>query len=376
MAIIKQNFVNIVLANLVLVLILSISSAYISVNANVNASPYNANRSDAKEKDWFVLSAKAGQTLDDTLSIQNPDPEDKEVSVYAKDLKDTEDGVFTIKTDTEENNGVGNWFQLEVNKVIIPSNKNIKLPFKIKLPNDTKDGEYAAGFGITELNPKNDTPFKIAVRKGVRAYIAVGKDFNLNTKITNLNILDPKDDDYTKIKASKQYFGKENTVLEFDVENQGNIFGVLDCKYALNYEDGAVFESSFASDIAPRVGPKKQYIITNQPYKTGKTNAILDCQTKSQNLDTEKVKFENPKTAIGDELNLNQSELDAFESSKQIAFAPQNQEKIQNETPQNTTKIDNNNVNNYFWILGGFVIFAVLIALATLFYLKNKNKKI
>jgi hypothetical protein len=350
------------------------------VQANLSIMPYNADHTNPQNKDWFIFQAKPGEVISDALILSNSQNQDYTVKILGKDAKITDNGSFTILPDQVENQEAGKWLRLDIEQIVIPANKNIKLPFKVEIPKETKDGEYGAGFGVSLLNPGQES-LNIQIRKGVRTYIAVGQDFSLNAKVANLNILDPKDSDYQQVKADKQYFGKDNIILDFDAENVGNVFGVLNCKYALNYTDGTIFESTFTTDLAPRVGSRKFDIVTNQPYKIGKTQVILDCQIESQNIDLKKVKIETQKTVISDNLELNQADLDSFEMSKQPAFNQVKQnisisKAPEAENPKTPTVEQGNNYNLWIYGLVGFVLLIGISGVVYyLYFKKSQNKK-
>jgi hypothetical protein len=212
-----------------------------------------------------------------------------------------------------------------------------RIPFTVNIPQETKDGEYSAGISVTELESA-DQRVNIALRNGIRSYIAVGSDFNLDADIADLNIVDPKDDNFDNVLRTRRYAGRENMLIEVKVRNTGNIFGVVDAKYSIEYEDGTVYESSFATETAPGVGVRTYYIITNQPYRVGQTNVVFDYTLKPLNISPDKVNNLNPKGVLGDSLNLTQDEYDNFSSAKQKAFISKSQdiEILQEESKEST----------------------------------------
>jgi hypothetical protein len=343
--------------------------------ANLSVAPYNADRANPLNKDWFTFSAKAGETIEDALIFNNSGQEEYEVRVLGKDVQITAGGGFTLIPDQQENQEVGKWIGLNTDKLQVPIDQSIKLPFKIEIPQDSQDGEYAAGFGVTQIKPKQES-LNIEIRKGVRAYIAVGDGFKLGSKIENLNILDPKDPDYSKTKNEKQYFGKDNTVMTFEAQNTGNIFGILNCKYALNYSNGDVFEGFFSTELAPRVGKRNYAIITNQSYQTGQTEAILDCTTEAQNIDSKKVVFENQKAVISDKLDFNQSELDSFEMSMQPAFEqvmPNQAGSIDSMSDDGKKDNETGDQAHNWWIYVAGFGFMIGLVIIIILVLKRKN---
>ncbi len=289
------------------------------VSAEVAVSPYNANKASPDEKNWFIFQAEAGSTISNSILIQNTGSANSEVTISGKDAQILENGNFTIIPDSEENKNEGKWIELEINKIALESKKSSQAGFKINIPKDTLDGEYAAGIGVSET-VKSSTENNIIKRQGLRIYTAVGKNFDLNIQAEKLNILDPSDPNYQQIKQQKSYFGRNNLVLEFEAENKGNVFGLIQGKYSLTKPDGTVFESNLELEIAPRVGKRKYYLITNQEYLVGTTKAVLDYQAVPENIPADKVNNLNPRSAFGDNLTLSQSQWDNFENSKTPAF--------------------------------------------------------
>lgn len=306
--------------------------------AKIDISPYNSNSNLATEKNWFILNAKAGETVSDSFKIKNDASNPVNVNIAAKDSQILDDGAFTILADSESNKNTGNWVQLDVNNLVINSNSFVQIPFKINVPIDTKNGEYAAGVYIMG-NPNTDQSVKVSVRKAVRIYIAVGQDFELNSEVSNLNILDPKDSNFEDVKTKKTYFGKNNLLLSFEAENTGNIFGVLEAKYAIKFQNGQVYESTFSTEIAPNVGKRTYYIVTNQAYQVGETEAILDYKIKPQNIDPARVKTEKVSGILSDKLQLTQDELNSFKVSETKFIIDKNEEKI---SSNETVKSQNN----------------------------------
>ena len=283
----------------------------IITEAEVAISPYNADKVNPKEKNWYIFQAEAGSVVANSILIQNTGETNSEVSISGKDAQILENGNLTIIPDNQENKSAGNWIELDVSKVAIEPKKSSQVGFKINIPKDTQDGEYASGIGVSEVvktSPQNN----IIKRQGLRIYTAVGKNFDLNIQAEKLNILDPRDPNYQQIREQKSYFGRNNLLLEFEAENQGNVFGLMQGKYSLVKPDGSIFENNFELEIAPKTGKRKYYLITNQEYFVGTTKVILDYKTTPENIPADKVKNLNPKSAYGDSLTLSQNQWDNF----------------------------------------------------------------
>ena len=343
----------------------------LSVFANFDVAPYNDDKSSAEAKNWFILKGQPGQKLTDNFRITNNSKDQLITELNTKDVQVLDDGSLTIITDKSDNQGAGNWLKLDVNKVTVGPNQYSKIPLSIQIPKDAKDGEYAAGVSVSQIIPETTNSVQSVVRKALRTYIQVGSDFKLAANVSNLNIVDPKDSSFEDVKNKKSYFGRDNLLLEFEAENTGNVFGVLEAKYALKYNDGEVFEGNFSTEIAPNVGKRKYYIVTNQSYKTGSTEAILDYQIKPLNLDISKVKIENQSSASSDRLSLTQRELDNFAPANSKAFTKPGE----SASPETKNSDSKENLPNWLKVVLIVVGVQVVLTGVGVWYFLYRRKK-
>lgn len=340
------------------------------VNAEISISPYTPKN----DSSWFVYETNAGDIIKDSLKIQNTNLTDSIVNLDTKDSQITDSGQYTILAPGQNNLLVGNWIKLNSTKISIPSNKFAQVPFEIKIPKDTKDGEYSGAVVFTEQKNPGEN-LDITVRKGVRTYLAVGKDLGLSGKIDNLKILSPSDQNYSEQKKSKPFFGRDNLVITYQAENLGNVFGSLTGKYSLIFPDGKVFENTFSQDLAPGVGPRTFNIISNQQYQEGKTKLILNYNIKPLNIAEEKVKITNSSDTIGAELDLKREVLDNFAFASQKAFVNPG-ENLSNKNDCQTKDCSSFSWSKVTWFLGGFLFLILLISgifIGVNFYQKSKK---
>lgn len=350
------KFSNLQFISAIFIVFLILSPVFSSqVKADFAPSPMNSNKANLYEKNWFVYQAKAGQTIRDTILLQNKEKQETIVSLESKDVRILEDGLYTIIGPDEENKQTGKWLNLDVNKITIPANNSSKASFEIKIPENTPDGEYAAGISAVEnisSKEKNNNQANIVKRYGLRVYIAVGEKYNLNIQPAQLNILDPKDNNFNQLLKNKPFFGKNNMVLEYEAENLGNIFGVINGKYSITKPDGSVYENTFSAEIAPNVGKRKYNIITNQPYEIGKTEVVVDFNITALNSKIEKYNNLNPKTALGDAVELNNDSWNTFPTSSVAAFK---------ENSKDSEQISSNpTVNSNYYNLEYLIVLVVV----------------
>ena len=333
----------------------------IVVNSEIQVSPYNSNKASSSEKNWFIFQSKAGDTVRDSILIKNNSDQDSLISLTSKDTQILEDGTFTIIPDSQENKASGNWVKIDVNQLSIPAKKSSQVSFKVEVPKDTPDGEYSAGIGIIETK-KNDSQVNVTKRYGLRIYITVGEKLILDVKPEKLNILDPNDANYEAVRKDKPYFGRNNMLIEYQAENIGNVYGIINGKYSVSRNDGSVFEGTFSSEIAPKTGKKTYYINTNQNYSEGKNQAIVDFRVEPQNVNSNLVKNIKPKTALGDIVELSQNDWNKFPNSTTLAFTTKPEITLTNEQLKKP-------VFNETLLL---ILCLVNIAIATLVFLRKK----
>jgi len=340
----------------ILIVLLILSPLFSSlVKADFAPSPLNSNKTNLYEKNWFVYQAKAGQTIRDSILLQNKLKQETIVSLQSRDIKILEDGLFTIIGPDEENKEIGKWLNLDVNKITIPSGNSSTASFEIKVPENTPDGEYAAGISVVEnisSKDENKSQANIIKRYGLRVYIAVGEKYNLNIQPSQLNILDPKDSNFNQVLKDKPFFGKNNMVLQYEAENLGNIFGLINGRYSITKPNGSVYENTFSAEIAPSVGKRKYTIITNQPYEIGKTEVVVDFKITALNSKIEKYNNLNPKSALGDAVELNNDSWNNFPTSSVSAFKQKDNDK--NEI------VTNSSINSNYYNLEYLIVLVVV----------------
>ena len=130
-------------ASFFFLVLFSISSVVAS--AQISISPYNANNLNLDEKNWFIFQAKVGQTIQDSVRVNNLGKTESQINISAKDMQILENGSFTILSDQTPNTEIGNWFKLDTSTLVLAAKDSTEIPFKIEIPQNILDGEYAGG---------------------------------------------------------------------------------------------------------------------------------------------------------------------------------------------------------------------------------------
>jgi hypothetical protein len=337
--------------------------------------PYNADKANPDSL-RFVFNLNAGESVQDAARVTNNTNQPVNVEVLGRDGEITSDGQLTVVSNSLENQQSGKWISLDQTKYTVKANDNIKVPFKVSVPADTKSGEYYAGLSVIELGDANNTTsgnVTVKTRLAVKVFITVKGDLKANTDVKNLNIIDPKDTDYNIERAKYGKIGRDNMFIRSEAENTGNIFLKLNSKYKVTLPDGTVKEFTKDQDLAPGIGSKKFYLETALPFQVGKTKVELTYEAKPTNTvkDGNNLKTETVKGTLTDELNLSQADYDNFVQSRAAQIQTATQDNAKKE-PIEVKVVQESNTNKL--LLGAVIVLLVGIVGMQIYSIIKKNK--
>jgi hypothetical protein len=339
--------------------------------------PFNADKSNADTL-RFHYTVNPGETKQDDAKVSNPTNLPVNVEVLGRDGEITSDGAFTVISNSLENQKAGRWIQLDQTKYTVPATTAIKVPFKVSVPDGTVPGEYYAGLSVIETgdaNAQSSGNVTVKTRVAVKMFITVRGDLQANTDVKNLNIIDPSDSDFNIERAKYGAIGRENMYVRYEAENTGNLFLRLATKYKITLPDGSVSEGESNQDIAPKLGSRKFYIETKQPFKVGKTKVDLSYEAKPINTPETPgdVKNGTLKGNLTDELNITQDQIDKFAQSR-IETNKQADDVAKNG-PRDPIIIKEQVKNNTTYLLVGVIIALLAGIIALQVYNGMKKNK-
>lgn len=134
------------------------------------------------ESDFFHLSLYPGAKLEATAVVSNHTSSPVTLATYPVDGENTVQGTFAMAAQSAPREGVGAWVELDTEHITVPANTDLKVPFRLTVPEGTPPGDYAGGLIIqsptvqgetTAVN--GDTAFRLDTiqRQGVRIYLNV-----------------------------------------------------------------------------------------------------------------------------------------------------------------------------------------------------------
>ncbi|MET3905249.1 DUF916 domain-containing protein [Paenarthrobacter sp. 4246] len=134
------------------------------------------------ESDFFHLSLHPGAATEATAVVSNHTSSPVTLLTYPVDGENTVQGTFAMAAQSTPREGVGAWVELEAERITVPANTQLKVPFRLTVPEGTPPGDYAGGLIIqsptvegktTAVNGDTAVRLDTIQRQGVRIYLNV-----------------------------------------------------------------------------------------------------------------------------------------------------------------------------------------------------------
>jgi Bacterial protein of unknown function (DUF916) len=113
----------------------------------------------SQSRSWIIKNTEAGKTIETCVLVANPTDETKTIKVGAQSAIPTSDGAISMTSDGEKLTGLGSWIDLNgfPETVEVSSGNGRELKFKIKVPANTKPGEYAGAISVMEVSKEQSS---------------------------------------------------------------------------------------------------------------------------------------------------------------------------------------------------------------------------
>nr|WP_306422575.1 DUF916 domain-containing protein [Paenarthrobacter aurescens] len=134
------------------------------------------------ESDFFHLSLYPGAKTEATAVVSNHTSSPVTLLTYPVDGENTVQGTFAMAAQSAPREGVGAWAELDMEQITVPANTDLKVPFRLTVPEGTPPGDYAGGLIIqsptvrgktTAVNGDTAIRLDTIQRQGVRIYLNV-----------------------------------------------------------------------------------------------------------------------------------------------------------------------------------------------------------
>lgn len=165
----------------------------------------------------FVIDADPGDTVRDSLVVENLGSVELVLGVYASDAFNTTDGELDLLPADEEPVDVGSWVAFEQPSVTVPAGGTVEVPFTVAVPEDAPAGDHVGGvltsLTITEPDAQGNR-VRIERRLGTRLYLRVSGELEPALTFTSLEV------DHS---PSWNPFAAGSMRVRYRVENTGNV---------------------------------------------------------------------------------------------------------------------------------------------------------
>lgn len=213
----KTKFLKLVTLAISLLSFSSISLANSLVVSTIKTpDPYNGNQS------WFRFYSNPGNTIRDSIIIKNLGNKSETIKLYATDATSNQSGSFSLKTNSETQEGIGLWTTLSSQTETLGPGESKEINFQINIPKDLPPGQYFGGIinektdqsncdEITEISDYCSGNIQIKTRTGNRIYLTIPGELKQDIKLTNFKWNQAKNN---TIHFHFNFINKGNTAFE------------------------------------------------------------------------------------------------------------------------------------------------------------------
>ena len=124
-------------------------------------------------RSWFVHTLDLGESLQETVVINNHSDKTVTAIIEALDATSTRTGGYSLVSSVEKNEDIGNWVVLDSNRIVLAPHESREIGFVITVPITASVGEHSGGIAIHELLPIKKDGVNIQMRVAARIYITV-----------------------------------------------------------------------------------------------------------------------------------------------------------------------------------------------------------
>ncbi|WP_406267720.1 DUF916 domain-containing protein [Streptomyces sp. NBC_00191] len=196
---------------------------------NGNWSVYPA-ASELGGRPYFYLSADPGTTLTDQVTVTNKTAAPLTFRLYAADAYNTErDGGFAVRTRGEKQRGVGAWARPQRERVTVPANSSVTVPYTLTVPDGAEPGDHPGALvALDERIGAATGPVAVGIQQavGARVYLRVG-----GPTVAALSVEDVR---FIHDQPLVPGTGESSALISYTLYNRGNV--TLNPKVALKAE--------------------------------------------------------------------------------------------------------------------------------------------
>jgi hypothetical protein len=203
-----------------------VSPAHAADNGDWSVYP----TSELGRRPYFYLSADPGTTLTDQVTVTNKTTAPLTFRLYAADAYNTErDGGFAVRTQKEKQRGVGAWARPERERVTVPANSSVTVPYTLTVPEGAEPGDHPGA--LVALDERiGSAAGSVAV--GIQQ--AVGARVYLRVNGPTVPALSLEDVRLSHAQPLVPGIGESSALISYTLYNRGNV--TLNPRVALKAE--------------------------------------------------------------------------------------------------------------------------------------------
>ncbi|WP_406860833.1 DUF916 domain-containing protein [Streptomyces sp. HUAS MG47] len=186
--------------------------------------------SELGSRPYFYLSADAGGTVTDRVTVSNKTAAPLTFRLYGADAYNTaRDGGFAVRTREEKQTGAGAWIRLSHDRVTVPARSWVTVPFTLAVPADAEPGDHpGAVVALDERIASGGGSVAVGVQRavGARVYLRVNGPTVPALSVEDVTL----DQDRPVVPGTRE----SSALVSYTLHNRGNV--TLNPRVALRAE--------------------------------------------------------------------------------------------------------------------------------------------
>ncbi len=195
----------------------------------VTQAGFSMTPSDGGDRRQFNFELKPGETKQDSIVIENNNPQPLTLLLYGADSTHSNQGSFALVNRTATQRTVGKWVAFKDSTITLQGGEKREIPFTMTMPDQVTPGNYAGGIAAETTTVQNDSTSKGKGNTGAGVVISSRLVVKLFVSVPGQKNVDYNWDDYAHVVTPND---KQRFTLSFS--NNGNAAITVEPKIEIN----------------------------------------------------------------------------------------------------------------------------------------------
>jgi hypothetical protein len=166
----------------------------------------------------FAFDVAAGQSLEDSVTVQNLSDRTITFQIYAADGFTGPEGGYAVHGPDDPRGDVGSWVHLAADRWELPAGMQVEVPFVITVPADATPGDHAGGIAALDVDatPVDGGDVQLTVRRAVAVPVFVRVNGPLQPSLRVRDVA-------VEHAGTAVPGGASRTTLSLTIVNDGNV---------------------------------------------------------------------------------------------------------------------------------------------------------